>query len=78
MKPAPNDGAVVEGQPLTEGVMIGHFSGPRRDVEASIPEVTVRFVQPSPPYVVGQLLELPEKTAQRLIRAGIAEKDKPA
>jgi len=36
--------------------------------------VTVRFLQPSPPYVVGQLLELPPATAERLIRAGLAER----
>lgn len=37
--------------------------------------VTIRFVKPAPPYTVGQLLNLPEKTAARLIREGLAEKD---
>ena len=49
------------------------------EVEAAAEKIVqVRFIELSPPYVVGQLLELPEKTAKRLIRAGIAEKDKSA
>ena len=68
-KAEPFAGAVIGGEAVAPPS--DHFSGPRL-------EVTVRFVQASPPYVVGQLLELPEKTAKRLIRAGTAVKDKSA
>jgi len=70
MKRAPNEvDAAVEPETLAAG---GEVEVPAESL------VQVRFIEPSPPYVVGQLLELPEKTAKRLIRAGTAVKDKSA
>ncbi len=61
MKRAPNDPDAVE-----------PARAPKKPV---LEEVTVRFIAPSPPYMPGSRLTLPPATAERLIRAGLAERE---